>query len=161
MKFMDISMVVLLVSFIILESKRGFAMTMIDFFGTIAAIKFTWLLYPRLQASMAEWFHLTPQGGSLAACAALFTLFILVVFVASKVFYDMTQLSLGEGIDSLFAVFLGIGVGIAILHGYLAMINQFGSIEWQLIIRESAISSEILHYYSYQNITRFLLNIGS
>ena len=73
----------------------------------------------------------------------------------------MTQLSLGEGVDSLFAVFLGIGVGIAVLHGYLTMLNQFGSMEWQFLIKESALASEVVHYYSYQNITKFLLNIGA
>ncbi|MDD2485995.1 MAG: CvpA family protein [bacterium] len=161
MKSMDVAIVILIASFAIMESRRGFATTLLDFFGTIASIKFAWALYPRLQTSMVGWFHLTTQGGNLAACVALFTLFIMVTFVGSKIFHDMTQLSLGEGVDSLFAVFLGIGVGIAVLHGYLTMLNQFGSMEWQFLIKESALASEVVHYYSYQNITKFLLNIGA
>jgi uncharacterized membrane protein required for colicin V production len=105
MKSMDVAIVILIASFAIMESRRGFAMTLIDFFGTIASIKFAWALYPRLQSSMVEWFHLTAQGGNLAACIALFTLFIMVTFVGSKIFHDMTQLSLGEGVDSLCGLF--------------------------------------------------------
>lgn len=161
MNWLDPLLILLLSLFVLLESKRGFAMSLADFFGTVLALKTTWALAPRLVEPMAETFRLSSGDAALLANASLFTLLMLAVCTASKVFCDLTMLTFDDTLDSLLGVIMGVVVGIAVLHGYLTMFMNFGVYNWQVTMAQSTVARELLYYYSYQHIIAVLTNLGS
>ncbi|HPP74691.1 MAG TPA: CvpA family protein [Armatimonadota bacterium] len=160
MNILDIVLVILVVSVMALETKRGFGRAIFDFVGLLIAVRIVALIVPKVTESAR--FASDAPANEAIWYAILFVLVGGILLLLGKMAYDSTLISL-----DLFDPFLGgvLGCGVAVIIGHaivrgLAISTSMAS-GVPDILANSTLGMEFYQFETYHEVIEFLSSLAA
>ena len=157
--WIDLALLVMIVSLVCLEFRRGFGKAIFDLVALVLALKVTSLFSASLAKQLAI---LTERQANEALVYFLsFTVIAVALWLLGRIVYESTLISLDTFDPPLGAV---LGFGIAVIVGHVIVKGLFlaGSVKGEppAMLLGSTLGYEFLEFPTYYHVIDFLMRLG-
>lgn len=157
--WIDLALIVIIVSVVCLEFKRGFGRAVFDFVALVAALKLTSLFY----VSLAKQLSILTEKQTNEALVYFLSFIVIAValWLLGKIVYESTLISL-DTFDPPLGAVLGFGIAIIVGHVIVNSLYLAGSVKGQppAILLGSTLGYEFLEFPTYHHVIDFLTRLG-
>lgn len=159
MTWVDFAIVVLLVSAVILESKRGFGSALFDALAVILSMRAAYLLVNPDTGVFKTFWANAPTHAGFGYLLTFIGISVVAMFIGHLIYGNL--LFSADAFDSLLGGIMGAVVGVTVCHVFVASLTLMertgGSIN---AVKYSTFAGEFLNFTTYHNVTYFLYNLG-
>ena len=157
--WIDLALLVMIVSLVCLEFRRGFGKAVFDFVALVLALKLTSLFHVSLAKQLN--ILMDKQANVALVYFLSFTVIAVALWILGKIVYESTLISLDTFDPPLGAV---LGFGIAVIVGHVIVKGLFlaGSVKGEppAMLLGSTLGYEFLEFHIYHDVIGFLTRLG-
>jgi len=153
MQWFETLVLLVIITVVVVEGKRGFGRGLFDLVGAIVAVKVS----RHLAYVVAPTVHLlaSPRANEALLLAIFFGLLGTLFVLVAHYLYRITLLSL-DVFDHLLGLLLGMASGVAVAHVLLIVVLLGSSPARDYSIRHARLYRECVNFETYHSVINFL-----